>query len=73
MFVNAMPRYEILSEEALATLEGGWRRLVSELGIEFGSVEALELFRRAGQAVEGDRVRFRCRVCGKRGSYRYFD
>ena len=29
MFRNAMPRYEILSEDAMDTLDGGWRRLVS--------------------------------------------
>ena len=32
MFVNDMPRYEILSEDAMATLDRGWRRIVSELG-----------------------------------------
>ena len=35
MFVNRMPRYEILSEDAMATLDRGWRRIVTELGIEF--------------------------------------
>ena len=30
MFVNKMPRYEILSEEAMDTLDRGWRRIVSE-------------------------------------------
>src|SRR6188472_4478107 len=58
MFRNAMPRYEILSEDALATLDGGWRRLVSEIGVEFGSDRALELFRHAGQKVEDNVVRF---------------
>ena len=59
MFVNAMPRYEILSEEAMATLDRGWRRIVSELGIEFLLPEAVELLRGAGQIVEDEnRVRF---------------
>ena len=58
MFRNAMPRYEILSEDALATLDGGWRRLVSDIGVEFGSDRALELFRQAGQKVEDNVVRF---------------
>jgi trimethylamine--corrinoid protein Co-methyltransferase len=57
MFVNRMPRYEILSQDALATLDRGWRRIVSEIGIEFVKPEALELFRRAGQDVEGDNVK----------------
>ncbi|HXV94461.1 MAG TPA: trimethylamine methyltransferase family protein, partial [Pseudonocardia sp.] len=52
MFRNAMPRYEILSEDAMSTLDAGWRRLVSEIGVEFGSARALELFRQAGQKVE---------------------
>ena len=56
MYVNELPRYEILSEEAMDTLEGGWRRIVSELGIEFMLPEAVELFARAGQKVEGEKV-----------------
>lgn len=58
MFRNAMPRYEILSGDAMATLDKGWRRLVSEIGVEFMSDRALELFRRAGQEVEDNNVRF---------------
>ena len=56
MFVNSMPRYEILSEEAMDTLDRGWRRIVTELGIEFMLPEAVELFRAAGQTVEGDNL-----------------
>jgi trimethylamine--corrinoid protein Co-methyltransferase len=56
-FVNAQPRYEILSEEALEVLDGGWRRLISEIGVQFDHPRALELFAGAGQAVEGDIVR----------------
>ena len=44
-----MPRYEILSPDAIATLDKGWRRIVSEIGVEFAKPEALELFREAGQ------------------------
>src|SRR5438270_4304817 len=59
MFVNAMPRYEILSEDAMQVLDKGWRRIVSELGIEFLLPEAVELLRAAGQTVEDEnRVRF---------------
>jgi trimethylamine--corrinoid protein Co-methyltransferase len=57
VFENRMPRYDVLSEEAMATLERGWRRLVSEIGIEFLHEEALALFRQAGQTVEGEVVR----------------
>jgi trimethylamine---corrinoid protein Co-methyltransferase len=59
LFANAMPRYEILSEDAMATLDRGWRRIVSELGIEFLLPEAVEVLRGAGQIVEDEnRVRF---------------
>jgi trimethylamine---corrinoid protein Co-methyltransferase len=58
MFVNRMPRYEILSGEAMATLERGWRRLVSEIGVEFAADWALDLFHGAGQDVEEHTVRF---------------
>ena len=56
MFRNRMPRYEVLSEEAMATLDGGWRRLVSEIGVEFLDERALDLFRAAGQKVEDKTV-----------------
>src|ERR671926_1698375 len=56
MFRNTMPRYEILSEDAMAKLDAGWRRLVTEIGVEFMSDRALELFRQAGQKVEENTV-----------------
>src|ERR687887_1404548 len=56
MFVNRMPRYEILSEEAVATLDRGWRRIVSEIGIEFILPEAVKVFAAAGQRTEGATV-----------------
>ena len=45
MFRNTMPRYEILSPDAMQTLDRGWRRIVSEIGIEFILPEAVEIFR----------------------------
>src|SRR6266513_4264070 len=51
-----MPRYEILSEDAMAVLDRGWRRIVTEIGIEFLLDEAVEQFRAAGQQVDGNRV-----------------
>ncbi len=56
MFKNSMPRYEVLSADAMDKLDGGWRRLVSEIGVEFMSERALELFRQAGQKVEDNTV-----------------
>ena len=58
MFRNTMPRYEILSQDSLAVLDKGWKRLVSEIGVEFMSERARDLFREAGQKVEDDNVRF---------------
>jgi trimethylamine--corrinoid protein Co-methyltransferase len=58
MFVNRMPRYEILSEDSMATLDRGWRRIVSEIGVEFMKPEALDLFRDAGQKVDENNVFF---------------
>jgi trimethylamine---corrinoid protein Co-methyltransferase len=57
MFLNKMPRYEILSAQAIDVLDKGWRRIVSEIGVQFAKPEAVELFRKAGQAVDGDVVR----------------
>lgn len=58
MFQNKSPRYEILSQDAMAVLDKGWRRIVSEMGVEFLSDRALDLFRAAGQKVEGNNVKF---------------
>ena len=57
MFVNTMPRYEILSADSVAVLDRGWRRIVSEIGIQFAKPEAVELFAKAGQQVDGDVVK----------------
>ncbi len=56
MFRNTMPRYEILSPDAVAVLDKGWRRIVSEIGVQFAKPEAVELFRQAGQKVDGETV-----------------
>src|SRR5215469_11463607 len=57
MFVNRMPRYEVLSPDAIGVLDQGWRRIVSQIGVQFAKPEAVELFRQAGQAIDGDVVR----------------
>ncbi|MGE5137372.1 MAG: trimethylamine methyltransferase family protein [Gemmatimonadota bacterium] len=57
MFRNTMPRYEILSPGAIEVLDSGWRRIVSEIGVQFAKPEAVELFRKAGQATDGDVVK----------------
>ena len=57
MFLNRMPRYEILTPDAVRVLDSGWRRIVSEIGVQFAKAEAAELFRKAGQDVDGETVR----------------
>ena len=56
MFHNRMPRYEILSADAMETLDRGWRKLMTEIGVEFMDERALELFRQAGQKVVDNTV-----------------
>ncbi len=56
MFVNEFPRLEPLSPDALDTIERGWMRLVSEIGVQFDHPEALRHFAEAGQRVEGSVV-----------------
>jgi trimethylamine---corrinoid protein Co-methyltransferase len=56
MFRNVMPRYEVLSQDAMAKLDAGWRRLISEVGVQFMSDRALALFKDAGQRVEDNTV-----------------
>jgi len=58
MLINEMPRYEILDEFSMEELDRGWRRIVSELGIDFLHPEALDYLAKAGQQVEGDVVKF---------------
>ena len=58
MIVNSAPRFEPLSEEALATIDHGVDRLAAEVGVQFDHPRAIELFQDAGQTVEGETVRF---------------
>jgi trimethylamine---corrinoid protein Co-methyltransferase len=58
VFTNRMPRFEPLSDEALATIDRGAERLAAEVGVQFDHPRALELFRAAGQTVDGTTVRF---------------
>jgi trimethylamine--corrinoid protein Co-methyltransferase len=55
--MNRFPRVDLLSPEAIETIERGWKRLVTELGVELLEEEAREHFRRAGQTVEGTVVK----------------
>ncbi|MEM9710430.1 MAG: trimethylamine methyltransferase family protein [Pseudomonadota bacterium] len=48
---------EPLTEEGVARIHGAAMRILEEVGIEFLNEEALELFRKAGATVEGERVK----------------
>jgi trimethylamine---corrinoid protein Co-methyltransferase len=58
LLINELPRYEILDEGSMQELEHGWRRIVSELGIDFLHDEAIAVLAAAGQDVDGQLVRF---------------
>jgi len=58
VILNTAPRFEPLSDDALATLDSGVDRLAAEVGVQFDHPRALELFREAGQTVEGETVLF---------------
>ena len=59
-----IPYYELLDEGALSLIETQADTILEEIGIEFrGDVGALELFRKAGASVTGERVRFPRDMC----------
>jgi trimethylamine--corrinoid protein Co-methyltransferase len=58
VFVNRMPRYEILSDEAVMQIDAAWKRIVSKIGVRFSHPTALDALRRAGQSIDGDVVKF---------------
>ncbi len=59
-----IPVYDVLSEEGLETIEHNAETILQEIGIEFrDDPQALELWRKAGADVEGQRVRFQRGMC----------
>lgn len=57
--VRKIPAYRLLDDDALAAIEAQADWILAEIGIEFrGDDAALALFRAAGAAVDGPRVRF---------------
>jgi trimethylamine--corrinoid protein Co-methyltransferase len=58
MFTNRMPRFEPLSEDALATIDRGVDRLAAEVGVQFDHPDAIEHFRAAGQTIVDQTVHF---------------
>jgi len=58
LLINELPPYEILDDASMEELDRGWRRIVSELGIDFLHDDAIAVLRDAGQDVDGQLVRF---------------
>jgi trimethylamine---corrinoid protein Co-methyltransferase len=58
VLINELPRYEILDDASMEELDRGWRRIVSELGIDFLHDDAIAVLAAAGQDVDGQLVRF---------------
>ena len=53
-----IPNYEVLTEEALETIEANAETVLAEIGVNFlDNPEALERWRQAGAEIEGERVR----------------
>ncbi|MBU3671419.1 MAG: trimethylamine methyltransferase family protein [Sinobacteraceae bacterium] len=62
--VRKIPRFEVLGEEGLAIIERNADRILEETGIEFREdPEVLDIFRKAGAQVDGERVRFPGGMC----------
>jgi len=59
-----IPYYEVLGEEALQQIEYNADTVLEEIGIEFRDFpEALDLLKKAGADVDGERVRFPRGMC----------
>lgn len=59
-----VPTYEIASEEVLELVEHNAEIILAEIGIDFhDDPDSLELFRREGCDIDGDRVRFPKGMC----------
>ena len=61
---RALPYYEVLGEEGLATIERNAETILAEVGIDFrDDPEALAIWQAAGADVQGERVRFPRGMC----------
>jgi len=59
-----IPYFEVLDEEGLATIERNANTILEEIGIDFrDDAEALDIWRKAGAEVTGERVRFPGGMC----------
>jgi trimethylamine---corrinoid protein Co-methyltransferase len=61
---RALPYYEVLDEQGLATIERNADTILEEIGIDFrDDAEALTLWKAAGADVKGERVHFPRDLC----------
>ena len=59
-----IPYFEVLDDESLATIERNANTILEEIGIDFrDDAEALDIWRKAGAEVTGERVRFPGGMC----------
>ncbi len=59
-----IPYFEVLDEEGLATIERNANTILEEIGIDFrDDAEALDIWRKAGAEITGERVRFPGGMC----------
>lgn len=59
-----IPYFEVLDEESLATIERNANIILEEIGIDFrDDAEALDIWRKAGAEITGERVRFPGGMC----------
>ena len=59
-----VPYYEVLDEEGLQIIERNAETILEEVGIDFrDDAEALDIWRKAGADVKGERVRFPRGMC----------
>ena len=59
-----IPYFEVLDEEGLATIERNANTILEEIGIDFrDNAEALDIWRKAGAEITGERVRFPGGMC----------
>lgn len=54
-----LPKYDILTPDQVQAIHDHTMKILEEIGVEFGYEPALEVFRKYGQRVEGQRVYFK--------------
>ena len=64
--IRKVPEYEILDEEGLKLIESNAEKILQEIGVEFrGDKEALDIWKKAGADIKGERVRIPIGLCKK--------